>query len=139
MSEDKSRAKNRPQRTPMHNRRILEAKQRKGFVRRWVNEDHGRVDAALEAGYTFVYDDDADASTKRSGQDASQMGSVVRRVVNKDPNASINTAVLMEIPQEFYDEDQKAKADQLDREEMAWNPKEIAKKNPEIFGEMTKN
>ena len=132
-----NRAKNRPQRKPLHRRKALEAKPREGYVRRWVNEEIGAIEAYKEAGYSLVLDKEADSSDERA-QEASKMGSVVRRVVNKDPNASTKTAVLMEIPKEFYDEDQKAKSEALDEKEIAWNPEEMKKRNPELYGKVHK-
>ena len=129
-------AENRPVRKPLHRRRILDAKPRPGFKRRWVNEDIGAVEAYKEAGYTLVLEEGADTSENRA-QDANNSGSVTRRVINKDPNASTKTAVLMEIPEEFYKEDQAAKQAALDKEELSWNPNEMKKRNPEIYGEMT--
>lgn len=132
-----TRATNRPERKPLHRRRILDAKPRPGFVRRWVNEEIGAVEAYEEAGYSLVVEEGADTSDKRA-QDASKMGSVIRRVVNKDPNASTKTAVLMEIPEEFYREDQAAKAKLLDEQESAWNPEEMKKKDPTAYGSTSK-
>lgn len=131
------RAKNRPVRKPLHRRRLLDAPKRDGFVRRWVNEDIGAVEAYEEAGYSLVLETKADTGEKRA-QDATQMGSVVRRVVNKDPNASVRHAVLMEIPKEYYDEDKAAIHKDLDEQEMSWNPEEIKRRNPELYGNMTK-
>ena len=131
------KAKNRPERKPLHRRRMLDAKPRPGFVRRWVNEEIGAVEAYEEAGYSLVLEEGADTSDT-GVQNASQHGSVTRRVVNKDPNASTKYAVLREIPEEFYKEDQAEKQRLLDEKEMSWNPKEIEKRNPELYGDMTK-
>jgi hypothetical protein len=115
----------------------LDAKPREGYIRRFVNEEIGAVEAYEEAGYSLVYEKGADASEKRAGTE-SQMGSVVRRVVNKDPNASTKTAVLMEIPKELYDEDQREKSARLDEEEAAWNPKVMEKQDPTTYGKIEK-
>jgi len=128
-----SRAKGRPERKPLHRRKLLDAKPRDGYVRRWVNEEIGAIEAYEEAGYSLVQGDE-DASQMRA-QTESQMGSsVIRRVVNKDPNASTKTAVLMEIPKEFYEEDQRAKQEQLDKDEASWNPKIMEKNDPTTYG-----
>ncbi len=132
-----SRAEGRPERRPLHRRRLLDAKPKEGFVRRWVNEEIGAVEAYEEAGYSLVLEEGADTSDKRA-QEASQMGSVTRRVVNKDPNASVRHAVLMEIPKEFYDQDQAEKMRRLDEQEAAWNPIEMAKKDPTAYGKIDK-
>ena len=132
-----SRAKGRPERKPLHRRKLLDAKPRDGYVRRWVNEEIGAIEAYEEAGYSLVQGDE-DASQMRA-QTESQMGSsVIRRVVNKDPNASTKTAVLMEIPKEFYEEDQRAKQEQLDKDEASWNPKIMEKNDPTTYGRFDK-
>lgn len=131
------KAKNRPERKPLHRRRMLDAKTRPGFVRRWVNEEIGAVEAYQEAGYSLVLEEGANTSDT-GAQDASQLGSVTRRVVNRDPNASTKYAVLMEIPEEFYKEDQAEKQRLLDEKEMSWNPEEIKKRNPDLYGSMSK-
>ena len=132
-----NRTENRPKRKPLHRKRLLEAEKREGFVRRWVNEEIGAIEAYQEAGYTLVLDKNADASDKRA-QEASQIGSVTRRVVNKNRDASAKTAVLMEIPEEYYKEDQAAKQLDLDELEVTFNPEEIKKRNPELYGSVTK-
>jgi len=131
------RAKNRPERKPLHRRRLLEAKPKKGFIRRWVNEDIGAVEAYEEAGYSLVLENGADISDKRA-QESSQMGSVTRRVVNKSSSARTQTAVLMEIPEEFYKEDQAEKQRNLDELEASWNPEEMKKKDPTAYGHTQK-
>jgi hypothetical protein len=133
-----TKAKNRPERKPLHIRRVLDAKTRPGFVRRWVNEEIGAVEAYEDAGYTCVLEEGADTSDKGAQDSSNKGGSVTRRVINKDPNASTKTAVLMEIPEEFYREDQAAKQREIDELEMSFNPKEIMKRNPDLYGEQTK-
>ncbi len=118
-----SRAKNRPTRTPLHKRKVLDAKPRQGYIRRWVNELHGAVSAFQEAGWSLVVGDE-DQSENRV-QDASQLDSVIRRVVNRDPNASAKTAVLMEIPEDLYKEDQADKAQRINEIEASYDPKKF--------------
>lgn len=98
-----TRATNRPKRTPIAQRNILTvANKRDGFKQRWVNDVDGRIQMFEEAGYTSVQrptevgDPQAGASTQ------------VDRVVRKPVGGGI-TAVLMEIPEEYYAEDQQAK------------------------------
>jgi len=97
-----SRARNRPQRTPVGRRNVLTAEQRKGYVRRWVNDEDGRVAMFQEAGYEPVQVP-TEVGDPMAGN-ASQVGAVVRK-----PVGGGKTAVLMEIPEEFYREDQDAK------------------------------
>lgn len=78
--------------------------QRKGYHRHWFNEVPGRIDRALEAGYNFVND---------------TQGTRVNRVVGVAPAGGPLIAFLMEIPQDWYDQDQKReqeKVDQVDAE-----------------------
>lgn len=116
-----SRAKNRPKRVPLHKQRVLEARPRPGFVRRWVNEELGAIEAYMAAGWKPV-EGDEDASDARV-QNGSAVGSVVRRVVNRDPNASAKTAVLMEIPEDWYNEAQAEKQAEIDSKEESLDPR----------------
>lgn len=131
-----SRATNRPKRTPLHKKRLLEAHQKKGFVRRWVNEEVGAIDMYLEAGWTPV-EGDGDASDKRA-QTESNLGSVVRRVVNRDPNASAKTAVLMEIPEDIYNEVQAMKQEDIAEKEASFDPSKRGQHGAD-YGNMKKS
>lgn len=117
----------RPTRTPLHKRRMLEAKARPGFRRRWVNEELGAIDAYKDAGWMPVVGDE-DISDRRA-QTESTVGSVVRRVVNKGPNASAKTAILMEIPEDLYAEDQAAKQREVDKIEASYDPSFVTRQN----------
>lgn len=101
-----SRAKNRPKRTPVGQRNILTTDQRPGYVRRWVNDVDGRLAMFEEAGYEAVRTP-TQVGDPAAGN-ASQVGSVVRKPVGGGVDA-----VLMEIPVEYYDEDQAAKEQHL--------------------------
>lgn len=72
----------------------LTAPQRPGFVRRWVNDTVGRVDQFRENGWDVVQED---------GTDARHVGG------QKNPLK----AVLMELPEEFYREDQTKKLERV--------------------------
>lgn len=130
------RAKNRPKRTPLHRRRLLEAKKRPGYNRRWINEEIGAVEAYKEASWMPV-EGEEDASDNRA-QKESQLGSVVRRVVNRDPNASAKTAILMEIPEDLYNEDQAEKQKQVDKIEASYDPEKF-KVGSADYGSMKKS
>lgn len=81
----------------------LAAPQRAGFVRRWVNDVVGRVDRFKSNGWDPVTD---------HGVDVRHVGGA---------KAPLN-AVLMEIPEEFYNEDQQKKlARVVDPRQMAEN------------------
>ncbi len=108
----------RPQRTPLGTRKRLTCEQRPGDVRRWVNDEPGRVERFKAAGYETVTDDlkvgdpRADTST--------QMGSAV----TADGGGGVRM-VLMEIPEGFYREDQAAKQQHVDRSEDGLRPQGI--------------
>ena len=133
---DDSRAKNRPARVPLSKRRLLEAKPREGFTRRFVNEELGAIDAYLAAGWTPVSGDE-DNSVERI-QNGSQLASVVRRVVNRDANARTQTAVLMEIPTDLYEEDQAAKQADINKSELNLDPARVKQPGAD-YGSMTRN
>lgn len=66
---------------------------RSGFHRHWFNDDPGRIDQALQAGYTHVEDKD---------------GTKVKRVVGTNQGGLPILGYLMEIPEEWYKEDMAA-------------------------------
>lgn len=76
---------------------------REGFTRRFFNDDPGRVERALDAGYTHVVKDSHNYT--RPGGTNKQGGG--------------RTLFLMEIPTEFYDEDFAAKNGALDETDNA--------------------
>lgn len=92
----------------------MNAPQRPGYVRRWVNDDVGRLDAAQQGGYEFVTGE----STSEGGA-TDGMGTKISRVVGSRDNGQPITAYLMEIKQEWYDEDQQAKNRKIDENEAA--------------------
>lgn len=69
---------------------------RAGYHRHWFNDSPGRIEQALEAGYTHVED-------KESKK--------VSRVVGINPAGGAQMGFLMEIPQEWYDEDMARQAE----------------------------
>ena len=91
----------------------------KGFkdrkmVTRWFNDDPGRIERAQGGGYKFVKPEHATSlgqgALHSDGNDP-ESNARVSIVVNRDP---VIRAYLMEIPKKFYDEDQAAKAAQVD-------------------------
>lgn len=63
---------------------------RPGFHRHWFNDDPGRIDAALAAGYTHVLD---------------KKGENVHKVVGVNTAGGPLEGYLMELPEEWYQED----------------------------------
>lgn len=76
------------------------------FVYRWVLDSPGRIDMFKQGGYEVVVDnvEVGDATVDRPHK----LGSAITMVRGSA------TLVLMRIPREWYDEDQKAKQDDID-------------------------
>lgn len=72
---------------------------RPGFNRRWFNDMPGRIQRAVNAGYAHV--------TSADGRNVSM-------VVGKHERGLGMTAYLMEIPEEFFNDDFAAKEESLD-------------------------
>ncbi len=128
--EDHKKAKNRPKRVPMFKAKRLTSKQRPGYVRRWFNNETTRLADALAGGYEYVKDDTAKTSDKRA-QDHSQMGSNASQPVGNNV-----TAYLMEIPEEWYREDQAAKETMIADSEESFDPKHRIKDN--MYGSLSR-
>jgi hypothetical protein len=73
---------------------------RPGYVRRWVSDSPGRIAQAFDGGWSHVND----PQTKKP----------VKRVVDESLGQGGRLGFIMEIPEELYEEDQKAKSDSLD-------------------------
>jgi|WetSurMetagenome_2_1015567.scaffolds.fasta_scaffold243649_1 hypothetical protein len=92
----------RPKRTPLHSRNKLTAQNRKGYVRRFVNDDEDRIREFEEAGWKIVRGD-VPVGDKSIAREAS-MGSPVMKSVGGGKKA-----YLMETKEEWYAEDQDVK------------------------------
>lgn len=112
-------AARRRARRPGFKRRRLDFDTRPGYIRRVVNDTGNRIEQFRERGWEVVMDEDARPGDGNidAGVDT-QVGSPVSRAVGQAKEANTN-AVLMEIPKEWYDEDQQAKQDEIDRREKA--------------------
>lgn len=73
----------------------LKAPERKGFTRRWVNDDGNRIAEAEELAYDFVHE---------QGIETTGPGSRVKRLVGTKANGEPLHAYLMETPNELYAE-----------------------------------
>ena len=114
------RNENRRQRVPMGAHRYklqLSEEDVKGFekrkmVPRWINDQDGRIQQALNGGYNFVKPEHATSLGEHAITEGNtDTDSRVSKVVSRgDP---VIRAYLMEIKKEFYDEDQQAKEDNL--------------------------
>ncbi len=119
-------------RTPIYKQVSQGIKTRPGFVRYQVAEKPGRVEMFLEAGWRPCTGDDLDLRDSRVQHD-SQLGSVMRSVVNRKPDAAFQTALWMEIEEEYYLEDKKHKERMNSEKQAAWNPKNVQKANPDLY------
>jgi hypothetical protein len=127
--------KNRPARIPMGERgrlyydpALLESLKKQGLVPRLFNDTPGRIDAALAAGYRFVQadgqigEDRAAAVSKMGGNMSAHVGGGMK-------------GYLMVLPEEWHQEDQKAKQKKVDASEEAMRgSKEGTKLAPDADG-----
>lgn len=101
----------RRQRIPMDMPRMrMNYKERPGYHRHVFNDDGGRIQDALEGGYQFVMKEAA--PNIGEGHDVSQrqgVGSKVCWPVGSRDNGEAIMGYLMEIPLEYYEEDQRAR------------------------------
>lgn len=117
-SEDKTDAKRaksgrarRKERVPLSAMKMkLDAPAREGFVRRWVNDDAGRIQDFERAGYACVEDQEIHTDGE---------GSRVARRVGVQDNGDPLYAFLMEQKQDWYNEDQATKQAELDKVDAA--------------------
>lgn len=133
-TEIKSRS-NRPKRTPLFKQRVLTANERPGYTRRWVTEKPGRLEAFQEAGWNFVTGNVDEIRDVRA-QNASQIGSAIKQCVNPNVRDNAQNAYLMEVPTEWYEEDQKAKREIIREREAALDPKKYQQKDRAFYGSM---
>jgi len=96
-------------------RKKLDFPVREGYVRRIINDVPGRLENAQNAGYEFV----TDPSLKGSGdvKMAEGQDSRVTRVVGSSGDNKPVLGYLMEIPEEWYNEDQEEKMNKIDKME----------------------
>jgi hypothetical protein len=93
----------RPSRKPFGSlEQKLAYEQRPGFHRHWFNDTGNRIARAQEAGYEHVKDNE---------------GKNVSKLVGTAEGGGPLVGVLMEIPQEWYDEDMKMQQAQIDAKE----------------------
>lgn len=95
----------------------LTVPKRDGYVRRWINDNgKGRLQFALQGGYSFVEDPDL-----RVGEDEGQsrQDSRVSRIVGRTAEGKPMRAYLMEIQRELYKQDQDSKQSELDEVDRA--------------------
>lgn len=102
--QEKTKSSNDKQprkRIPLGTRNILTAPKKSGFVRRFVNDKGDRIESFKDAGWNAV-DENIQVGDPKAGK-ASSMGSLVNPSVGSGQHA-----VLMELPEELYNEDRVA-------------------------------
>ena len=97
-------------RVPLGTRNILTAPKKHGFVRRFVNDKGDRVEMFKAAGWNPV-DGQVPVGDPKAGR-ASSMGSLTNPAVGGGQRA-----VLMEIPEDLYNEDRAASQAQITKVE----------------------
>ena len=96
-------------------RDILTAEVKEGYVGRWVNDIDNRVQKFIDAGYEFV----TSAGDYLAGEESlNNAKSPTSGVISKNVGKGV-TAYLMAQRKEWYEEDQKAKHDIIERQEQA--------------------
>jgi hypothetical protein len=88
----------------------LSVPQRQGYVRRWVNDTEGRLMQAEQGGYQFATDQSLQIGAPDVDNVNRDLGARISRVVDKSTGQK---AYLMEIKEDFYAEDQQAKANKI--------------------------
>lgn len=93
----------RKKRVPLgQHRSVLEAETREGYHRLWVNDyPEGHLQQALDGGYMFTQAGDKPGDELRSHD----LGSMRSEIVGTRPDGSAMRGYLMEIRQEWHDED----------------------------------
>ncbi len=99
-------------RTPIGTTQRLVAPKRAGYKRRYVNDVENRIEMFKAAGYEVV-GGHVETNSGQAGLD-SQMGNAVHKSVGNGTKA-----VLMEIKEEWYNEDQAAKQERIAESETA--------------------
>jgi len=98
-------------RIPLAQRNILKYPDREGYRRRVVNDIDDRIERYREAGWEVVHGTDQPGGDPRAGE-PTQFGTAVGKQVGGGIRG-----VLMEIPEEWYEEDFRSRQDNIDRQE----------------------
>lgn len=108
-----SRARNRPERVPLHSRDILTVwKKKPDKEYRWVINRDDRLYRFKQAGWEFVTDANLEVGEPTVNADK-ELGTVIVKKTGGDE------LYLMCIDKEWYDEDQKIKQERVDGTEQA--------------------
>lgn len=110
----KTIAKKRPKRIPVGGSRDILTVDGlpEGYVGRWVNDEDARIQKFLDGGYEFVQRNGEIAVGVTTVDSSEGSGSLYSKNVG---NGIV--AYLMAIPKEYYEEDAKERAKQVDKTE----------------------
>lgn len=124
---------NRPQRISLEQQKKMDVLERPGFRRRWVNDVPGRIHKFKLAGWSFADPSTVGEQFELLHHESKEFdASVIRMLVNKNPDAASRYAYLMEIPSEWFEEAKRDKMKKVDRtEEQIY--RELNK--PGVYGE----
>jgi len=99
----------------------LEGFKKRGTIPRWFNDKDGRIERAINAGYTFVNPEDVPSlGSKKLHQENTDLNAKVSKVVTRSGEPF--RAYLMEINKEWYEEDQARKEEVNARVDKALRP-----------------
>jgi len=87
----------------------LAIKKRDGYHRHWMNDNGARIQQAEQAGYQFVEKESLSGTAQKG------LGTKVSQIVGTKEDGTPLTAYLMEIKQEWYDEDQSLMQAEVDK------------------------
>lgn len=105
-----TREKERRDRVPRHKQRALDFQDKDpNFHYRVVNDTPGKIASYLRAGWELVEGNNLSTFSGDGRAEASQAGSAITRVVNKDNAAQAKIGYLMRIPIELFEEDKLGK------------------------------
>ena len=107
---------NRPKRVPIHEQRdkLTVSNPDPNMVRRWVNNVDDRIEKFKLAGYTPVARKDVEIGDIAVDTGQATTTSIVEKAVGGRVKA-----ILMEIPKDLYEEDQRKKQELVDASEAA--------------------
>jgi hypothetical protein len=119
MPQLKLKKEERKKRIPLGAQRVKGSVRYKDpkFVYRWMNDLPGRLDMALDGGYTFVRKEGVEIGD--TGTKNTNLGSMVSQYAGRDESGQAFNRYLMRIKKEWWDEDQRAKSDEIDNVDRA--------------------
>ena len=105
-----------------------------GYHLHILNDVPGRIEQALGAGYEFVSPDEVGGTAVNVVSRNTDIGDKVRFLVGTDGNNQPMYAYLMKIRNEFYEEDQNAIQERVDRTDAAIRQGQLTKEGHSTEG-----